>query len=383
MNQFVSFYSELKSSAEKNFPSIKELDSISWDHLISPYVIKLPKLVRDKAEKAIRSFYRASRRDLYQSLIEAKQKIPFHVTNDSILMAYDFHATPAGDAKLVEINTNASGYLFSALMNCAHTTEDVSTSVAVQDLKGSFEEEGFSTGQNVAIVDDNLAEQKMFSEFLMYRDLLNSWGANSRIEEAAAVDTSRFNFIYNRSTDFYLMAPEHKALRNAWENGSPVISPQPREYLLLADKERLIDFSKEGWLERAGASQEERDSVREVLIPSFEKDHFGSVDELWSQRRTLFFKPKHSYGGKSVYRGESVSRKVFDRLMSEDILIQKYFPASPLPDVQPGDPLAHWKFDVRFFVYRDRIQQVAARLYQGQVTNFSTPLGGFTRIEFV
>jgi hypothetical protein len=383
MNQFVPFYSQLKSNAEKNFPSIKELDSVSWNHLVSPYVVKLPVVIREKVEKAIRAFYQLSRKSSYQSLVGADDRIPFDVRNDSVLMAYDFHTTMAGDAKLVEINTNASGFLFSALMNATHSAEEVLQLNSVQDLKKSFEEEGFSSGENVSIVDDNLPEQKMYSEFLMYRDLFSHWGATARIEEAAAVDTAKVKFVYNRSTDFYLSAPEHQAMKQAWEKGAPVISPQPREYFLLADKERLIDFTKEGWLEQAGANSDEQSAIREVLIPSFEKSHFATVDALWSQRRTLFFKPKHAYGGKSVYRGESVSRKVFDRLMGEDILVQKFFPASPLPDVDPGDSLAHWKFDVRFYVYRDRIQQVAARLYQGQVTNFTTPFGGFTRIEFV
>jgi hypothetical protein len=153
---------------------------------------------------------------------------------------------------------------------------------------------------------------------------------------------------------------------------------------LLADKERLIDFTTPDWLKQAGASDEERAVVESVLIPTFDKKDFpGGADELWSKRRSLFFKPKHAFGGKSVYRGESVSRKVFDRLMHEDILVQKFVPASPVPDVAPGDPLEHWKFDVRFYVYRDRIQQAVARLYQGQVTNFHSPLGGFTRIDFV
>ncbi len=68
--------------------------------------------------------------------------------------------------------------------------------------------------------------------------------------------------------------------------------------------------------------------------------------------------------------------------MGEDILIQKYVPASPVPGIAPGDPLQNWKFDLRFYVYRDEIQQIAARLYQGQVTNFASPLGGFTRVKF-
>lgn len=38
------------------------------------------------------------------------------------------------------------------------------------------------------------------------------------------------------------------------------------------------------------------------------------------------------------------------------------------------------KFDVRNYVYEDAVQWVAARLYQGQTTNFRTPGGGFAPV---
>ena len=41
------------------------------------------------------------------------------------------------------------------------------------------------------------------------------------------------------------------------------------------------------------------------------------------------------------------------------------------------------KFDVRCYVYDGHIQLVAARLYQGQTTNFRTPGGGFALVREV
>lgn len=38
------------------------------------------------------------------------------------------------------------------------------------------------------------------------------------------------------------------------------------------------------------------------------------------------------------------------------------------------------KFDVRNYVYDGAVQWVAARLYQGQTTNFRTPGGGFAPV---
>ena len=46
-------------------------------------------------------------------------------------------------------------------------------------------------------------------------------------------------------------------------------------------------------------------------------------------------------------------------------------------EFQVGDEAQRMKADIRCYVYGGRIQLVAARLYQGQTTNFRTPGGGF------
>ena len=68
--------------------------------------------------------------------------------------------------------------------------------------------------------------------------------------------------------------------------------------------------------------------------------------------------------------------------MLEDILIQQFSPAQKMPTDDPRSVLTNWKFDLRFYVYADKIQLVVARIYQGQVTNFASPLGGFTMVRF-
>jgi hypothetical protein len=45
--------------------------------------------------------------------------------------------------------------------------------------------------------------------------------------------------------------------------------------------------------------------------------------------------------------------------------------------LSPGGVAQDMKLDLRNYVYRDQVQLVAARLYQGQTTNFRTPGGGF------
>lgn len=45
-----------------------------------------------------------------------------------------------------------------------------------------------------------------------------------------------------------------------------------------------------------------------------------------------------------------------------------------------GDAPQILKFDLRQYVYQGEVQWTAARLYQGQTTNFRTPGGGFAPV---
>jgi NADH pyrophosphatase NudC (nudix superfamily) len=48
--------------------------------------------------------------------------------------------------------------------------------------------------------------------------------------------------------------------------------------------------------------------------------------------------------------------------------------------ISGGDSAQVLKFDVRNYVYDGQVQSLAARLYQGQTTNFRTPGGGFSPV---
>lgn len=392
------FYKNLDKLARETFPGLNSLSDLGWDYLISPLELKLPRRVFDEAQAAIRAFDRVSRRTEFVARTEMPPDIErAGADHRSVLMAYDFHTDESGRCYLVEINTNASGFLLSSLAEMVHRSETIENYAPLSMLKDSFAKDyrlfgGKSSAPYVAIADEDVAQQKMFREFVMYRDLFARWGWKSGISDSKDLsmqgdrlldrDGNAVDFVYNRATDFYLENPIHSALREAYLQKAACFSPNPREYGLLADKQRLIQFGEEGFLESVGASAEDASAIRQVLIPTFEKSAVGSEDEIWAKRRSLFFKPKRSYGGKSVYRGESVSRRVFERLMSEDILIQHFQPAQKVPTDDPRSVLNNWKFDVRFYVYENQIQLVIARIYQGQVTNFHSALGGFTYVEF-
>jgi hypothetical protein len=48
--------------------------------------------------------------------------------------------------------------------------------------------------------------------------------------------------------------------------------------------------------------------------------------------------------------------------------------------ISGGESAQVLKFDVRNYVYDGHVQSLAARLYQGQTTNFRTPGGGFAPV---
>lgn len=378
------FYKQLEATAHKLFPELSGVQ-VSWEHLISPLELKLPKSVLTTAQAAIDAFYRVSHTPAFAA---ALSPVPVGVHSgghDSVLMTYDFHTNEDGQCFLVEINTNGAGFLLSSVMQIVKLGQAAESFKPLLDLRQSFVRElelskRSADRPHVAIVDENLQEQKMYPEFLMYKNWFEAQGWSAELVELR--DFVKADLVYNRATDFYLESEAAAALREAHLQNIACVTPNPHEYWLLADKERLIQFGSDSFWREIGGSIEDRAAISNVLIPTFEKSQLGSPEQIWEQRRSLFFKPKRSHGGKSVYRGESVSRKVFERLMQEDILIQKFQPAQKFPTDDDRSVLNNWKFDLRFFVYQNQIQMAVARSYQGQVTNFASPLGGFTFVQF-
>ena len=105
----------------------------------------------------------------------------------------------------------------------------------------------------------------------------------------------------------------------------------------------------------------------------------GNVDELWKSRKDLFFKPTDGHGGKAVYRGDKVTKNVWAGITRGNYVAQKFIrPSQRMVEVD-GTPEA-LKMDVRLYTYDAQVLLVAARLYQGQTTNFRTTGGGFASV---
>ena len=165
--------------------------------------------------------------------------------------------------------------------------------------------------------------------------------------------------------------------RAAYQDGAVALTPNPHNHALLADKRNLILLSDSAALEAWGLPQELRSDLagvpRTVLVTP------ENADALWRSRKGLFFKPTSGHGGKAVYRGDKVTKAVWAEIGRGGYVAQSF--AAPGKRFIKLDGVTEArKMDVRLYTYDGQILLTAARLYQGQTTNFRTPGGGFAPV---
>lgn len=312
------------------------------------------------------------------------------------LMGYDFHLGEDGP-RLIEINTNAGGAFLNAFLAraqraCCAEMDTPPTLLSFEDAAfRMFQNEwirqrGTGAPERVAIVDDNPPEQYLYPEFVLARRVFAARGVDAVIADASqlryddgrlSVDGKTIDLVYNRVTDFAFDQPEHKALQEAYRDGAVVVTPNPHNHALLADKRNLSLLSKPATLEAWGVEPRLRallDAVpRTVLVNP------DNADALWKSRRDLFFKPTGGHGGKAVYRGDKLTKGAWAEIAEGGYVAQTLVRPSERMIKIDETPQTR-KMDVRLYTYDGQVLLVAARLYQGQTTNFRTPGGGFAPV---
>ena len=320
-----------------------------------------------------------------------------------VFYGYDFHLNEQG-AHLIEINTNAGGAFLNALLIASQRNVDspVSTEPAEvragNNLEQTFldmflnewrRERGGELPVNIAIVDEHPESQYLFPEFLLAQQMFGRAGIASFIVDPSRLEAradglycagQRIGLIYNRLTDFGLQ--RHPHLRSAWENRQVVLTPNPDHYHRYADKHKLALLTDAAWLGAAGLPQAHIDALVQG-IPQTEIVRAEQAEQWWAERKQWFFKPAGGYGGKGAYRGDKMTKRVFDEVMQSDYVAQRLAPPGERMVSVGGAGPQPLKYDVRCYVYDGQIQLVAARLYQGQTTNFRTPGGGFAPVRAV
>lgn len=315
-----------------------------------------------------------------------------------LFMGYDFHISEHGP-KLIEINTNAGGaFLVSALQRAAAKHAEVCATARLTNpdtidklLVESFISEWRAAGREgrparLAIVDQEASEQYLFPDMLLGRDLLARNGIETLILGPEALTYKNgvltssggaIDMIYNRMTDFDLSEPGHAHLRAALLDDAVVISPAPRHHAVYANKRNLVWLSDPDLLESLGVTEADRAVL--AKIPETRRVTADNADELWGARRGYFFKPAAGFGGRATYRGAKLTKRVWSAILEGDYIAQALIPPT-VRAVTVDEEQVTLKYDVRLYTYAGKTLLLAARVYQGQTTNFRTSGGGFAPI---
>lgn len=319
-------------------------------------------------------------------------------------MGYDFHLSANGP-QLIEINTNAGGLLLNVALAraqeacCDELDWAFPSSERRDTLKQAifdmFDSEwqlqcGTAPWRSVVIVDDAPQAQYLAPEFELFRQLFAQNGIHAAIADPSELvwqngrllhQGAPVDMVYNRLTDFYLTEPGHLALRQAFEANAVVLTPHPRAHALMADKRNLIALSHDELLLAWGAAPADR-KLLSASIPATRLVTPERAEELWAQRRQLFFKPVAGYGAKAAYRGDKLTRRVWSEILESDFVAQALVPPSGRK-IEVDGVQTDLKFDIRAYSYAGQVQLLAARIYAGQTTNFRTQGGGFAPVIVV
>lgn len=338
-----------------------------------------------------------SQQVLHQSPQSAETATPL-----GVFMGYDFHLSEHGP-KLIEINTNAGGAFLNALLvdvqsQCCRSAQ--SKALSKQSLHQAF----FEMFQNewrlmradkplktLAIVDVEPDQQYLYPEFKLAQQMFRQRGVSTIIIDPSALymednilcarhegDIYKIDMVYNRLTDFALSAPQHQVLYQAFMNNSAVITPNPIHHMRYADKRNLCVLSDRAQLMALGVEEADTDLLLES-IPTTRLVESSQAEHLWAARKQLFFKPWAGFGSRAAYRGDKLTQRIWQEIVQGQYVAQQLIPPSERGILVDGQE-TRLKMDIRAYVYAGSIQLLAARLYQGQTTNFRTPGGGFAPV---
>jgi len=324
------------------------------------------------------------------ALAQAPEIARLPVKSRGVFMGYDFHLTESGP-KLIEINTNAGGGLLNAYLLASHGKVEEAARIR-DEYVAMFREEwrlerGYAPLRRIAIVDENPAEQFLAPEFALFKELFEQHGIAAVVADPGEFESDGqqllhagqpIDLIYNRLTDFALDATVNRKIRAIFESGGVVITPHPRAHALYADKRNLMQLSDDTALQALGVDE----STRQTLLAGIPKTVAVTPEQgeqFWAERKRWFFKPPAGFGSRAAYRGDKLTKRVFEEILHGGYIAQEIAP--PAEYVVPVDGVeTTMKADIRCYVYAGCIQLVAARLYQGQTTNFRTPGGGFAPV---
>ncbi|TCD18635.1 hypothetical protein E0D86_19500 [Pseudomonas sp. IC_126] len=318
-----------------------------------------------------------------------------------VFFGYDFHLDE-DKLGLIEINTNAGGAMLNVLLARAQRSccsGVVGLSPGPEGAGGfehsileMFTKEWSASGEQrplkrLVILDESPQAQYLYPEFFLFQRLFESARIDCMIADPAdlafhndclLIDGKPVDLVYNRLTDFYLEGDNCSALRSAYLADAVTVTPHPQAYALYADKRRLVDLTNASLLEEIGIDPQTRAVLAQYVPLTVPVEHRNS-EQLWEKRRSLFFKPVSGFGSRGAYRGDKLTKRVWEEILGGNYVAQSL--VAPGERRTVADPQVRpMKFDLRAYAYAGKVQWNAARVYQGQTTNFRTEGGGFAPV---
>jgi hypothetical protein len=377
----------------------------SHPHLFSSLPVFVSRSHVLEMQQVIRAVHAVAGTDAYRSEVLAKAPTIAvrRPAAHGVLQGYDFHLGAEGP-RLIEINTNAGGVMLNAEMGraqqacCREVADLVSGPSDYSNIEARLfamfmadwhAARGDAPLRHIAIVDTAPATQYLYPEFLLFQRLFEARGIRTSIADPSELKlqdgslwhtSGPIDLVYNRLTDFYFERPEHAVLARACETDAAVITPHPHSHALFADKRNLALLSDATALARWHIAP----SISEHLLRNIPRTTVvrpEDAETLWHDRKHLFFKPACGFGSGGAYRGDKLTRRVFAEILAGQYVAQSLVPPSErnAPDDNATPVL---KVDLRNYVYDGEVLLIAARLYQGQTTNFRTPGGGFAPVFY-
>lgn len=377
-------------SESPHFLSEKDLNSISQFVSLHEILVKSPAYI-DHALRNNRAFSELfGYENNFQDLISA-------VREHGVFNSYDFHITADGP-RLIEINSNAAGAVLSFLaqqqaIDCCIEFGSYRPAgeflFSEQKIVDMFRSEYARVNaheplRTIAIVDENPTRQYFYAEFIALQSILQKHDIEVVIGDTSALkiqqnkvflDDKLIQLIYNRSTDFYFKNEPSANLKEIFLRHLAAMSPNPIVHALYASKQNLAQFYS-GELVKISGMNDEQLMLMQTFVPETQFVTPANAAKLWDSRRDWFFKPSDGYAGKGAYKGEKITRKVFDEIQKGHYLAQRFV----APDERKITPEITMKYDIRAYTYAGKILGLVARYYRGQTTNFRTERGGLASV---
>ena len=364
-------------------------------HLFSPYALFVDRAALEVMSAVATTLFKVAKSPQYIEHVLRWASTVARYDPGSIggVLGLDFHLTVDGP-RLIEINTNPGGLLLNArlldaVQLCAPaawapwTSSELAREAAVSAWLEDARQQRGRMPARCAIVDVTPREQFLYPEFELYAQAFREQGVETVIlpPEALVLDADglrdghgKIDTVYNRLTDFALAHPANASLREAYLEQAVALTPHPRAHALFADKRNLGVLGDARRLEDWGIDAATASQLAHVIPKTVELTP-GNRDALWADRDRYFFKPASGFGSRGSYRGDKLTRRVWDTMASSHVA---QVIASPGARVVHGG--ISLKADVRCFASESGVILFAARLYQGQTTNMRTPSGGFAAV---